>query len=87
MTRQFTQAELASFRALKRAFDPQGLLNPGVLLSPQSPSEPVDAVLEAVVASVLSGAPPQQGRSRSGADTDVHVDEQNLAMEAGAAAR
>jgi hypothetical protein len=47
----------------------------------------VDAVLEAVVASVLSGAPPQQGRSRSGADTDVHVDEQNLAMEAGAAAR
>ena len=25
--------ELAAFRALKRALDPQGILNPGVLLS------------------------------------------------------
>jgi glycolate oxidase len=87
MTRRFTQAELASFRAIKRAFDPQGLLNPGILLPPQSPSEPVDAVLEAVVASALSGAPPQQGGSRIGADADIHVDEQNLTVEAGAAAR
>jgi hypothetical protein len=47
----------------------------------------VDAILEAVVASALSGAPPQEGGSRIGVDTDVHVDEQKLAVEAGAAAR
>ena len=29
MTVQFSDAELAQFRALKKAFDPQGLLNPG----------------------------------------------------------
>ena len=29
MCAQFGSAELASFHAIKRAFDPQGLLNPG----------------------------------------------------------
>src|SRR2546425_6190499 len=32
MTRRFTPVEIAVQRAIKRVFDPDGLLNPGVLL-------------------------------------------------------
>ena len=32
--------ELAAFRAIKRAFDPDGLLNPGVMLPPPDGDEP-----------------------------------------------
>ncbi|MFN8536715.1 MAG: FAD-linked oxidase C-terminal domain-containing protein [Thermomicrobiales bacterium] len=40
MADYFGRAELAAMRAVKGAFDPAGLLNPGVLLPPPVPGEP-----------------------------------------------
>jgi glycolate oxidase len=40
MAAYFGRAELAAMRAVKGAFDPEGLLNPGVLLPPPLPDEP-----------------------------------------------
>ena len=40
MRRAFGPVELAAFRAIKRAFDPDGLLNPGVMLPPPERDEP-----------------------------------------------
>jgi glycolate oxidase len=40
MADYFGRAELAAMRAVKAAFDPDGLLNPGVLLPPPVPGEP-----------------------------------------------
>jgi glycolate oxidase len=40
MADYFGRAELAAMRAVKGAFDPDGLLNPGVLLPPPVPGEP-----------------------------------------------
>ena len=40
MRQRFRPAELAAMRAVKTAFDPAGLLNPGILLPPLSPGEP-----------------------------------------------
>jgi glycolate oxidase len=88
MARRFTPAELASFRAIKRAFDPHGRLNPGVLLPPPTRDEPVDATLEALVAAALSGSPsPPASPSRTGTDATIDIDEENLTLDVGAAAR
>jgi glycolate oxidase len=40
MWQRFRPAEIAAMRAVKTAFDPVGLLNPGILLPPPSPDEP-----------------------------------------------
>jgi glycolate oxidase len=40
MAQRFGTAELAALRAVKAAFDPDGLLNPGILLPPLTPGEP-----------------------------------------------
>lgn len=40
MTRRFTPVEIAAQRAIKAAFDPAGLPNPGVMLPDPSPDEP-----------------------------------------------
>ena len=40
MADYFGKIELAALRAVKAAFDPAGLLNPGVLLPPPTPGEP-----------------------------------------------
>src|SRR6185295_14626542 len=40
MRRAFGPVELAAFRAIKWAFDPDGLLNPGVMLPPPAGEEP-----------------------------------------------
>ena len=40
MTKRFTPTEIAAQRAIKKAFDPAGLLNPGIMLPDFSPEEP-----------------------------------------------
>ena len=40
MTKRFTPIEIAAQRAIKKAFDPAGLLNPGIMLPDHSPEEP-----------------------------------------------
>jgi len=87
MARRFSAAELGSFRGIKRAFDPQGRLNPGVLLPPPSLGEPVDAALADLAAAALSGATRRPEPFRGGAAADVEIDEENLTVAAGAAAR
>ena len=87
MVRRFTPAEIGSFRAIKRAFDPQGCLNPGVLLPAPSPGEPVDPEIEGLVTAALSGSPSHPAPSRSGPESGVAIDEENLTVETGAAAR
>ena len=42
----FGPVELAAFRAIKRAFDPDGLLNPGVMLPPQERANPTSPTLD-----------------------------------------
>ena len=86
MARRFTAAEIASFRSIKRAFDPQGLLNPGVLLPPPTQDEPKDAVLEKLVAAALSNSAPVPDPARVGVDATIEIDEENLTVQSGAAA-
>ena len=40
MPMRFSPAEIAAMRAVKQAFDPGGILNPGILLPDPSPEEP-----------------------------------------------
>ena len=40
MTKRFTPVEIAAQRAIKTAFDPAGILNPGVMLPEPSPTNP-----------------------------------------------
>ncbi len=49
--------ELAAFRAIKRAFDPDGLLNPGVMLPPPEPDEPDLQDFGDAVTTALAGRP------------------------------
>ena len=55
MTKRFTPVEIAVQRAIKRVFDPDGLLNPGVLLPDLSPDEPAVPAFEAALRRVLDG--------------------------------
>jgi glycolate oxidase len=87
MTRRFGPAEIAAFRAIKRAFDPNGVMNPRVMLPTVSPAEPDAARLEAMVAAALGGSPSIGIPCRIGIDAGVAIDEENLTVEVGAAAR
>lgn len=88
MSRAFGPVELAAFRAIKLAFDPDGLLNPGVMLPPPERDEPdltefSDAV-KAAVAGRLNTLPPPAGQTRH--DTAVEIDAANMSLIAGGAA-
>lgn len=86
MRQRFNAAEVAAFRAIKAAFDPAGVLNPGVLLPPRAPDEPPLRAFGAAVRAVVSGGR-QRGRDdHSGAGGAVEVDAENLTVTAGAAA-
>ena len=55
MSRRFTPVEIAVQRAIKRVFDPEGLLNPGVLLPDHSPDEPAVPTFEAALHRAIDG--------------------------------
>lgn len=88
MRRAFGPVELAAFRAIKRAFDPDGLLNPGVMLPPPAGEEPdltdfAKAVRMALTNVPTAFAPPAVDTPR---DTTVDVDAENMSLTAGGAA-
>ena len=88
MRRRFGAAEVAAFRAIKTAFDPAGVLNPGVLLPPTAPDEPaLPAFSAAVVAAVRGAGSPAGGVvDIAGGGGAIEVDAENLTVTAGAAA-
>lgn len=88
MRRAFGPVELAAFRAIKRAFDPDGLLNPGVMLPPPTGEEPDLTDFGEAVRMALAGGPrgvptPAADTPR---DTTVDVDAENMSLTAGGAA-
>ena len=88
MRRAFGPVELAAFRAIKRAFDPDGLLNPGVMLPPPAGEEPDPTDFGEAVRMALAGGPrilppPAADTSR---DSTVDVDAENMSLTAGGAA-
>jgi len=97
MARRFTPAELAAMRAVKAAFDPRGILNPGVLLPDPLPSEPrlplFAAAVRAAVAATRGGhgladGPAAHPSPRPHADapptTAIAIDRENLTVTASA---
>ena len=88
MRRAFGPVELAAFRAIKRAFDPDGLLNPGVMLPPPERTEPHLRQFGEAVRTALVGQtrvlPPPGGAVPH--DMTIAVDAENMSLTAGGAA-
>lgn len=86
MTKRFTPVEIAAQRSIKKAFDPAGLLNPGIMLPDQSPAEPeVDAFGAAVREALTHGITPDPDvLLTAGDDTDIAVNLGNLSLVVGA---
>ncbi|MET0699753.1 MAG: FAD-linked oxidase C-terminal domain-containing protein [Mycobacterium sp.] len=88
MTKRFTPVEIAAQRAIKSAFDPAGLLNPGIMLPDLSPDEPDVSAFETAVRHALAGTL-QVGPATAlttGGRTDIAVNLGNLSLIVGAAA-
>jgi glycolate oxidase len=83
MTKRFTPVEIAAQRAIKRVFDPTGLLNPGIMLPDESPDEPHVSSFEAAVRTALQGRPTATATTSS--DTQIAVNTANLSLVVGAA--
>jgi glycolate oxidase len=88
MTKRFTPVEIAAQRSIKEAFDPAGLLNPGIMLPDESPEEPDTSVFGAAVRADLTGAltPDPKLPLVVGENTDITVNLGNLSLVVGAAA-
>ena len=88
MRRVFSPVELAAFRAIKRAFDPDGLLNPGVMLPPPEPDEPDLQDFGDAVTTALAGCPRAlpSPEPHTPHDTAIDVDTENMTVAAGGAA-
>jgi glycolate oxidase len=83
MTKRFTPVEIAAQRAIKRVFDPTGLLNPGIMLPDESPDEPHVSSFEAAVRTALQGHPTTA--ATTGGGTEIAVSTANLSLVVGAA--
>lgn len=91
MTKRFTPVEIAAQRAIKRVFDPRGLLNPGIMLPDESAAEPdvstfqnaVEAALAPYWAGSVSTAPAPVS-AVADADTHTVVNAANLSLVVGA---
>ena len=87
MRDRFGAAEIAAFRAVKSAFDPAGILNPGVLLPSVADDEPELPGFAAAIKSALGGeAPAVDSPSGPPAGSAVAVDPENLTVSVGAGA-
>jgi glycolate oxidase len=88
MRRHFGPVELAAFRAIKRAFDPGGVLNPGVMLPSPEPDEPELPAFERAVAAALAGRTPAPPEAAIDGERDeaINVDAENMTLSAGGAA-
>jgi glycolate oxidase len=91
MPLRFTPAEIAAQRAVKAAFDPAGLLNPGVLLPPPAPSEPMLPQLAAAARAAVAASGQRPGPAASAPPVSVPgaaitIDPTNLTVTASAGA-
>ena len=88
MRKAFGVVELAAFRAIKRAFDPDGLLNPGVMLPSPERDEPDLKGFGDTVAAALAGRPTDLPSPvlHTAHDREVDVDVENMSLAAGGAA-
>lgn len=87
MRQRFSPAEIAAMRVVKLAFDPDELLNPGVLLPDESPEEPVLPLFFAAVERALSATRSDSESPRfpwpnsspgRGDEATVNIDAENL---------
>jgi glycolate oxidase len=83
MTKRFTPVEIAAQRAIKRAFDPTGLLNPGIMLPDVSPDEPQLDSFEAALHTALKRHATAGPAATGG--TQIAVNTGNLSLVVGAA--
>lgn len=87
MRRRFGPAELAAFRAIKKTFDPGGVLNPGTMLPAPGPDEPELPVFSAAVAAALAGrTPTTPGPPDARRDDAISVDTENMTVTVGGGA-
>ncbi|HUB55746.1 MAG TPA: FAD-linked oxidase C-terminal domain-containing protein, partial [Mycobacterium sp.] len=85
MTKRFTPVEIATQRAIKRAFDPTGLLNPGIMLPDVSPDEPQLDSFEAALHAALQRHPSAAPAAEASGGNEIAVNTANLSLVVGAA--
>jgi glycolate oxidase len=85
MTKRFTPVEIAAQRAIKRAFDPTGLLNPGIMLPDISPDEPPVDSFEAALHAALQRHPSAAPAAKAPSGNQIAVNTANLSLVVGAA--
>jgi glycolate oxidase len=82
MTKRFTPIEIAAQRSIKMAFEPAGLLNPGIMLPDHSPEEPDTDEFGAAVRQALAGSftPDPVAVLTTGGNRDIAVNLGNLSL-------
>jgi glycolate oxidase len=85
MTKRFTPVEIAAQRAIKRVFDPTGVLNPGIMLPDVSPDEPQLDSFESALHAALQRHPSPAPAANSSGNTQIAVNTANLSLVVGAA--
>ena len=85
MTKRFTPVEIAAQRAIKRAFDPTGLLNPGIMLPDVSPEEPDVGSFDAALHTALQRQPIATAASPLAGGTEIAINTANLSLVVGGA--
>ncbi|HKV20988.1 MAG TPA: FAD-linked oxidase C-terminal domain-containing protein [Mycobacterium sp.] len=86
MTKRFTPVEIAAQREIKAAFDPVGLLNPGIMLPDRSADEPDVSAFGAALRDALAGRlnPDPTAPLTTGDNADIAINLGNLSLVVGA---
>lgn len=86
MTKRFTPVEIAAQRSIKKAFDPAGLLNPGIMLPDVAADEPDTSAFGAAVRDALtqSNTFDPSAALTVGNNTDITINLGNLSLVVGA---